>query len=43
MKLQQADGGFVEQTGRHVEPMQLQVVCRGLWERMPANDLWIRR
>jgi WD40 repeat protein len=39
VKVQQPDGTFVEETGVYVEPMQLQVVCRGLWERMPADDL----
>lgn len=38
VKLQQPDGSFVEQVGLHVEPVQLQVVCRGLWDRMPADD-----
>jgi hypothetical protein len=37
MKVQQADGSFVEQTGQHVEPVQLQVVCRRLWAAMPAD------
>jgi WD40 repeat protein len=41
VKLQQTDGGFVERVGPHVEPVQLQVVCHGLWERMPADDLSI--
>ena len=41
VKVQQGDGGFVEQVGQHVEPMQLQVVCRGLWDRLPAEDLSI--
>lgn len=35
MKMQQPDGTFRKQTGLYVEPLQLQVVCRGLWERMP--------
>jgi WD40 repeat protein len=30
--VQQPDGSFVEQTGPHVEPVQLQVVCQRLWE-----------
>jgi len=38
MKVQQPDGTFSEQIGHHVEPLQLQVVCRRLWERMPADD-----
>ncbi len=41
MKVQQPDGSFVEQTGRHVEPVQLQVVCYRLWDAMPADDLSI--
>lgn len=41
MKVQQADGTFVNETGQHVEPMQLQVVCRRLWEAMPSEDLSI--
>ena len=41
MKVQQPDGTFIEQLGRHVEPLQLQVVCRRLWERMPKDDLRI--
>ena len=39
VKVQQPDGAFALETGVYVEPMQLQVVCRGLWERMPADDL----
>ncbi len=38
MKVQQPDGSFVEQTGRYVEPVQLQVVCYRLWDAMPAGD-----
>ena len=41
MKVQQPDGSFVEQTGQHVEPVQLQVACRRLWDAMPAEDLSI--
>ncbi|HYU30799.1 MAG TPA: hypothetical protein VEW48_01430 [Thermoanaerobaculia bacterium] len=37
VKVQQADGTFVEETGQHVEPVQLQVVCRRLWGAMPAE------
>ncbi len=40
-KVQQADGTFREAAGRHVEPVQLQVVCRRLWDAMPADDLSI--
>jgi WD40 repeat protein len=41
MKVQQPDGTFIEETGQHVEPVQLQVVCRRLWDAMPAEDLSI--
>lgn len=41
MKVQQADGTFVKETGQHVEPVQLQVVCRRLWDAMPPEDLSI--
>ncbi len=41
MKVQLPDGSFEEQTGRYVEPVQLQVVCRRLWNAMPADDLSI--
>ncbi len=37
VQVQQADGSFRQQTGRHVEPVQLQVVCRRLWDAMPAG------
>jgi conflict system STAND superfamily ATPase len=41
MKVQQPDGSFESQVGPHVEPLHLQVACRGLWERMPPTDLSI--
>lgn len=41
MKVQQPDGTFREEMGRHVEPVQLQVVCFRLWEELPADDLSI--
>ncbi|HBL29666.1 MAG TPA: hypothetical protein DD490_22760, partial [Acidobacteria bacterium] len=41
MKVQQPGGSFLEETGRHVEPVQLQVVCRRLWASMPPDDLSI--
>ncbi|MCP3956319.1 MAG: hypothetical protein GY719_00550 [bacterium] len=41
MKVQLPDGSFREQTGHYVEPVQLQVVCRRLWDAMPADDLSI--
>ncbi len=37
MKVQQADGSFREETGRHVEPVQLQVACLRLWNEMPDD------
>lgn len=39
MQVQQPDGSFETQHGPYVEPLHLQVVCRQLWERMPADDL----
>ncbi len=41
MMVQRADGSFVRRTGHHVEPVQLQVVCRRLWDAMPEDDLSI--
>jgi WD40 repeat protein len=41
MKIQQPDGSFQDQTGYCVEPVQLQVVCRRLWDAMPGDDLSI--
>ena len=41
IRVQQADGSFQAQPGQHVEPVQLQVVCRRLWDAMPAYDLSI--
>jgi WD40 repeat protein len=38
VQVQQADGSFVAEQGQHVEPVQLQVVCRRLWDAMPAED-----
>ena len=40
-KVQRPDGSFAEETGRFVEPVQLQVVCRRLWDAMPPDDLSI--
>jgi WD40 repeat protein len=40
-KVQRPDGSFAEETGRFVEPVQLQVVCRRLWDAMPVDDLSI--
>jgi len=33
IKVQQPDGSFRDETGQHVEPVQLQVVCQDLWEK----------
>lgn len=41
ISVQQADGRFKKQPGHYVEPLQLQVVCRGLWDRMPEDDLLV--
>ena len=35
------DGKFKPQVGPYVEPMHLQVACRGLWEQMPGDKLTI--
>jgi WD40 repeat protein len=34
VRRQQPDGTIVDEPGIHVEPVQLQVACRRLWERM---------
>jgi len=36
-QIQQLDGSFVDKTGIYIEPVQLQVVCRRLWETLPAD------
>ena len=41
VKVQQPDGSFVTEPGLYVEPVQLQVVCRRLWDAMPEDDLSI--
>ncbi len=41
MKVQQPDGSFQDQMGLHVEPLQLQVVCRRLWERLAPEKVSI--
>lgn len=41
VKVQQPDGSFVREPGLYVEPVQLQVVCRRLWDAMPDDDLSI--
>jgi WD40 repeat protein len=37
VSVQQPDGSFEHQTGIYVDPLQLQVVCRRLWDRLPAQ------
>lgn len=37
-QVQQVDGTFRSELGEHVEPVQLQVVCRRLWDRLPADQ-----
>jgi hypothetical protein len=37
VQVQQPDGTTTEQLGRHIEPVQLQVVCRRLWEKLPEE------
>lgn len=41
-QVQQPDGSFAEETGRHVEPVQLQVVCYRLWDALPADQKTIQ-
>lgn len=38
VQVQAPDGSFSQQTGIYVEPMHLQVVCTGLWDRLSAKD-----
>ncbi|MEE8526503.1 MAG: hypothetical protein V3T72_21420, partial [Thermoanaerobaculia bacterium] len=38
LKVQQPDGSFEPQLGEHVEPVQLQVVCRRLWDALPPGQ-----
>ncbi len=37
VRVQQPDGSTAEQLGPYVEPVQLQVVCYRLWEKLPAD------
>jgi WD40 repeat protein len=37
VRIQQLDGTMLDQLGPYVEPVQLQVVCRRLWDRLPAG------
>jgi len=36
--VEQPSGEPVKQTGHYVEPVQLQVVCKRLWDEMPKGD-----
>lgn len=37
VQVQQLDGSIGQELGSYVEPVQLQVVCYRLWERLPAG------
>lgn len=37
VRVQQPDGTTEEQIGSYVEPVQLQVVCRRVWDRLPED------
>jgi WD40 repeat protein len=37
VRVQQLDGSTIEEPGEYVEPVQLQVVCRRMWETLPAG------
>jgi WD40 repeat protein len=37
VRVQRLDGSTEEQAGPYVEPVQLQVVCRRLWEKLPEG------
>ena len=39
VNVQRADGKIERAVGRHVEPVNLQVVCRQLWDKMDRDDL----
>lgn len=41
VQVQQPDGSFKPEQGAYIEPVQLQVVCRRLWQVMPDDDLSI--
>jgi WD40 repeat protein len=41
VRLQTVDGSVVERLGAGVDPVQLQVACRGLWERLPDGTMEI--
>jgi hypothetical protein len=40
--VQQSDGTMERQLGLHIEPVQLQVVCRRLWEKLPEQTVEIK-
>jgi tetratricopeptide (TPR) repeat protein len=42
IKVQQPDGSFREEPGVYVEPLQLQVVCYDLWEKLKPRERTIR-
>jgi len=42
INLQQPDGTFREEPGVYVEPLQLQVVCYDLWEKIKPDERTIR-
>jgi WD40 repeat protein len=37
IRVQQPDGTTTEEPGDYIEPVQLQVVCRRLWDTLPAD------
>lgn len=37
VRVQQLNGAMLDQPGAYVEPVQLQVVCRRLWDRLPSG------
>ena len=37
VKVQQLDGTLIEKPGPYIEPVQLQVVCRRLWDGLPSG------
>lgn len=42
VKVPQADGSLREEAGKYVEPLQLQVVCFDVWERMAPDAIVIQ-
>lgn len=43
VRIQRVDGAVETQLGPHVEPVQLQVVCQGLWSRLRPDERTIGR